>query len=218
MGFGGGKLRAYHLKPYDENISQAHADFLDWVQTSLNTLIGQKLNTVGTGFSGLQNPQLNPATQLTSTGARVSAISTVMSGISIGGAGTTVVTFYYDGTNNSTIFQIHRDDNTTTTPLPGAKVVSSLIGGGIYYFYPYFEVSSGQIKWVSLPTFVGTPNIALANNNVNFAALDIQARRQTILSNNIPLWTVTTLGVVGPVKVTIGSTSNQWTTRAGSGY
>lgn len=215
-----GKLRPYHLKPYDENISQAHADFLDWVQTTLNALVGQKLNTTGQGFAGLQNPTLNPATQLASIGGRTSIHG---SNAAITSPTATSITFNWDGTNGSTVFILSKDDGTSTTPIVGSQNITGLTNGHTFTFYPYYDVISGNIRFVSLPGFIGVPNIAHDHSAFN-NTIDLQARQQASLSSRVPLWTLNATSILGPWSsgpptLMAGAVSGLFLrTRTGSGY
>ena len=236
-----GKLRPYSLKPYDDGIGQGTADFLDWVQTTLNTLVGQRL-AVGNsaqGFNALQNPQINPATQVSSTGGRTSRGSTIGFMLPAGGAGTTI-TFFYDGTHSTRPFQLFRDDGTSTTPLPGSMVVAGLSTSQGYTFYPYFDEIAGVVKFINnsdlstalrtaVTVMVGTPQqIALPGSVTNINLYDATARQLTTAPNRTPLFTLQSAAANGPATQSgpplaspnggFGGTGLFLFTRSGSGY
>src|SRR5271156_3506157 len=101
-----GRLRQYSQVPIDPAISDAHSQFLDWVMSSLNILIGQNIS--GSGFSSLNSPTVDPtSSQITSKGSRTSSLTTPFYAKA---NSPTSITLYWDGTNGSTPLKIYRDD------------------------------------------------------------------------------------------------------------
>src|SRR5262245_2867910 len=66
-----------------------------------------------------------------------------------GGAGSTSITFYWDGTHGSTPFMIGRDDGTRVGPITNGSpfTVSGLTAATTYFFYPYYEEASQSIRF-----------------------------------------------------------------------
>jgi hypothetical protein len=64
-------------------------------------------------------------------------------------------TFYYDGTNGSQPLTIHRADGTDTV-VSGNQTVQKLAPSTTHYFYPYYDERSGEVKFVTTATGVGT--------------------------------------------------------------
>jgi hypothetical protein len=130
-----GRLRQYSQFPYDDGLSQQSKEALDWLVTSVNTLVGQNL-TLQQGFQALNQPKVNPAnTQVIANGNRTASIASSITYV----AAANSISFYWDGTNNSIPLSIYRDDNTIITPIVGNLTVSGLLASTLYYFYPYFQ-------------------------------------------------------------------------------
>jgi hypothetical protein len=72
---------------------------------------------------------------------------------------TSTITWYWDGTNGSTIITIYRADGTSFT-VSGSQAVTGLSPSTTYYFYPYYDLASSTLKWVTGGS--GSPAIAQA--------------------------------------------------------
>lgn len=203
-----GRLRQYSQAPYDDGIGQQTKECLDWLITSVNTLVGQNL-TLQQGFQALQSPVVNPSTsQITSIGSRPQSLSTSIAFV----ATTSVVTFYWDGTNGSVPLSIYRDDGTIVTPIVGNQLVSGLSPSTTYYFYPYYDETLGQVRWASVSgVSIGTPGYA-------FTAKNILAAQIQILRNHVPLATLlATNGVTTPASGSQGGSGGSGGGGGGSG-
>ena len=186
------KLRPWQQRPNPGDEASVAA-FYDWVQTTLNALVGQQVPP-DQGFNSLANPQINPASsQLRSAGGRINSVATAIKWTST----TTSITFYWDGTNGSTPLTIYRDDNTIAGPIVGSLLVQGLSPSTTYFFYPFFQDFSelpasnvqnigseplGTVVFASVPAAnpVGSPAVAYTVKS----ALAIQ--RQYLL-DHIPL-------------------------------
>jgi hypothetical protein len=196
-----GRLRQYSLRPHDENLSHGTHEFLDWVQTSLNILVGQNLS--GAGFSSLNKPVVDPtSTQLKSAGSRTTALAT---NFGFTCPSTTSISLFWDGTNNSSILRIYRDDNTVAGPFPGNQTITGLLANTQYFFYPYFDESLQRVLFVSVPPAVGSPPIA-------YTAATIAVAQQQILRGRLQL--ASDLAVTG---ITTPAAGNTPATNAGGG-
>lgn len=90
----------------------------------------------------------------------------------------TTVTWYYDGTNSSTVLVIRRTDGTRQTIPPGSRTITGLTASTWYGCLPYWvNDNSCNISWV--PGTVGTPLIAFPGGTgaafVNAASKSSQA-------------------------------------------
>lgn len=170
------KLRPNQLAPTPGD-EQALAQFLDWVQTSLNTLIGQQVPPA-LGTPALNPPTVDPTSSIiSSAGARVGSLTTNFGALA---PSSTSVAIYWDGTNSSTILRIYRDDGTIAGPFPGHQLIINLVASTTYYFYPYFNEATQLVQFVSAPGAVGTPPIA-------YTVPTIAIAQQQILRGHIPL-------------------------------
>ena len=202
------KLRPWQQRPNPGDDASVAA-FYDWVQTTLNTLIGQQVPPAS-GFDSLANPQINPASaQLASRGGRVTSTVNSITFTTT----TTSITFYWDGTNGSKPLTIYRDDNTTAGPISGSLLVSGLSPSTTYFFFPFFqdltELPAGNIQnitaeplgtviFASVPAAnpVGSPPVAY------LASSPLVVQRQ-FLQDHIPLaLTLSTTGVTTPAAGT----------------
>jgi len=97
------------------------------------------------------------------------------------------ITWYWDGTNGSTVIVLKRSDSTTQViPTTGSGLtITGLANATTYYFLPYWPPNNGSnVGWV--PGTIGSPQIAfvLADttsvNNGNFYLLEqsLQDREQ----------------------------------------
>jgi hypothetical protein len=104
-------------------------------------------------------------------------------------ATSTSVTFYYDGTNGSSIVVVYRADGTATQIPAGKTVVTGLSPSTTYYFYPYYDERSRSLLWVA-----GTVgNVAIA-----FTAPSSFAAQTARLAHHIPLTPGTYIQVTTP--------------------
>lgn len=174
------RYKPRNFAPYDSALGQETLDHLNWLTQSVNQLLGQDNAPSGAGINALEVNSIDPSTaQLLSVGSRPYSIATPITAV----ATTTTITFYWDGTNGSQVFQVGRDDGTNFGPsIAGSPmVVTGLTINTNYFFYPYFDESINQIKFVNIPlTSVGTPAIA-------FTAKSFAAAQQHILRGRIPL-------------------------------
>jgi hypothetical protein len=170
------KLRPYTLAPHPADEANVKL-FFDWIQTSLNALIGQQVPP-STGFGAVNPPTLNPTTgQLVSAGARTGALAT---NFAASAPSTTSITIYWDGTNSSTVLRLYRDDGTVAGPFPGSQLVTGLVANTKYFFYPYFDEASQRVLFVSVAGAVGSPPVA-------YTSASIAVAQQQILRGRIPL-------------------------------
>ena len=188
------KLRPWSLRPQDDAVSDQTQQFFDWIQTSLNTLIGQQLPPAP-GVSALSPGIIDPTTsQLKSAGSRTSSLTT---NFSASAPSTTSIIIYWDGTNNSTILRIYRDDGAIIGPFPGSQIISGLTANTTYFFYPYFDEATQRVLFVSAPGAVGSPPIAYQTATITVA-------QQQILRGRIPL--AANLSVTGFATPSVGTT------------
>ena len=199
-----GRLRQYTEAPYDDALGDQTKQFLDWVTTSINTLVGQNL-TLQQGFAALNQPTVNPSTaQLVSAGSRPQSITTAFTFVPT----STGVTFYWDGTNGSQPLSIYRDDGTIVSPIVGNQTVSGLSPSTTYYFYPYYDETLGAVRWAVVSgVSIGTPGYAFTTKN-------ILANQQQIMRNHIPL--ASGLAITG-VTTTASGTGSQGSGGNGGG-
>jgi hypothetical protein len=107
----------------------------------------------------------------------------------------TTITFFYDGTNGSTILSVFRANGDKTQVPAGKTVVTGLLANTTYFFYPYFDERSASLLFVSTgvqasqPT--GIPAIAFLVDNPNASQI---AR----LTHHIPLTAGTPITVTTP--------------------
>jgi hypothetical protein len=195
-------LRPWNLRPHDPALGyDAHA-FFDWVQTSLNTLIGQQV-PLAPGEPALSPSIIDPTTaNLKSAGSRVASLTT---NFGFTAPSTTSIQLFWDGTNASTILRIYRDDGTVAGPFPGSQLITGLIAATQYFFYPYFDENTQRVLFVSVPPAVGTPPIA-------YTAATIAVAQQQILRGRVQL--ASDLAVTGITTPAAGSTP---ATNAGGG-
>lgn len=170
--------------------------FLDWVQSTLNTLVQQNLS--GSGFQALSNPTVDPTSpQIKSLGSRAASLTTGFTYT----ATTTSVTMYWDGTNGSQLLRIYRDDNTVDGPFSGNQLITGLTAGTTYFFYPYFDETMRTVQFVtSSGVAVGSPAIA-------YTATNILAAQQQVLRGRIPLaGNLAVAGIATPASGTTPAT------------
>ena len=196
------KMKPWQLRPHDEALgSDTHA-FLDWVQTSLNMLIGQQVPPTP-GEPALAPSQIDPTTvNVKSAGSRTAALTT---NFGFTAPSTTSVQIYWDGTNSSTVLRIYRDDGSVAGPFPGSQLVIGLTAATTYFFYPYFDEATGRVLFVSVSGAVGTPPIA-------YPAATIAVAQQQILRGRVQL--AANLAVTGITTPAAGTTP---ATNAGGG-
>lgn len=208
-------LKPYSQRPYDPNLGDTTNQYLDWVTSALNQLIGQANKQPNTGLQSLVNNQINPTSaQLESVGSRPQSITTAITYTST----TTSITFYWDGTNGSTPLTIYRDDGTTIGPFIGNFTVTGLSPNTTYFFYPFYQeavtpsANFGQhpvgINWGTTPGGVGTPPVA-------FTAQNLVALQEQISRDHIPL--ATGFSVTGASTPASGSGSGSGGSGGGGG-
>src|SRR5258705_6691521 len=175
---------------------------MDWVHTSLNTMIGQQVPPAP-GQGALSPSQIDPTTAtLKSAGSRTAALTT---NFGFTAPSTTSISIFWDGTNSSTILRIYRDDGTVAGPFPGSQLITGLVANTQYFFYPYFDEATQRVLFVSVAPAVGTPPIA-------YTAATIAVAQQQILRGRVQL--ASDLAVTGITTPAAGSTP---ATNAGGG-
>lgn len=183
----GNSMKPYLQRPSGVGVTPDMASFFDWVQVTLNALVGQQVtNTLGT--HALDPNTINPSgPQITSIGARPASIATAFTYV----AATTSITFYWDGTHGSTLLKINRDDGTTLPAISGSYVVTNLTPSTLYYFYPYWQENVAPadnfgtqipgVNWgIDSGIGVGKPAVAFTSPNLN-------ATQTQISRDHIPL-------------------------------
>ena len=179
------KLRPWSQRAYDPNLGTNTNQFMDWVASSLNQLIGQVSAPSAQGQGALSPSTINPTSgTIQSLGGRVTSLATGF----IYTATTTTINLFWDGTNGSQLLRIYRDDGTVEGPFSGNRDITGLTPGTIYYFYPYFDESTQTVKFVSQAGAVGSPPIA-------YLATDPLLAQAQFLRGHIPL--ASNLSVVG---------------------
>lgn len=187
------KLRPYKLAPHPADEANVKL-FFDWIQTTLDTLIGQQVPPAQ-GFQALSPGVVDPTTAgLKSAGSRTSSLTT---NFGASAPSTTSIQLFWNGTNNSTILRIYRDDGSIAGPFPGSQLVTSLTANTTYFFYPYFDEASQSVKFVSVTGAVGNPPIAYTTTSIVVA-------QQQILRGRVPL--ASNLAVTGFATPNAGST------------
>jgi hypothetical protein len=81
---------------------------------------------------------------------------------------TSGITIYYDGTNGSGSVAVYRDDGTVSNAVFGHTAVTGLAANTTYYFYPYFDQTTGGVVFVNGGT--GSPAIAFTARSITAAA------------------------------------------------
>lgn len=184
--------------PHDPAIGGQSRQALDWMITQLNQLIGQSSTPPNAGLASLNPNSINPSSsQVSSVGSRMFSVTTPLAQV----AGTTLITFYWDGSNGSVPFQIYRDDGTRLGPLIQGSpfAVTGLTANTKYFFYFYWDEAVNQIKAVSVPgVSLGVPAVA-------FTAQNLVAAQQQFLRGRIPL--ANTYVSTG-VSTTVAGTAN----------
>lgn len=183
-----GRLRQYTQAPNDDGIGQQTRECLDWLVTSVNTLVGQNL-TLQQGFNALSQPQVDPTTsQVRSAGSRTAALTT---NFGFTCPSTTSISLFWDGTNNSTILRVYRDDGTVAGPFPGSQPITGLTANTKYFFYPYFDETLQRVLFVSLPPAVGSPPIAYTMASIAVAQQQL-LRGRVVLASDLAVTGITT--------------------------
>jgi hypothetical protein len=198
------KLRPWNLRPNPDD-ETSMAQFHDWIQTSLNQLIGQQVPPAP-GVSALSPGVIDPTTAaLKSSGSRTAALTT---NFGAAAPSTTSIQIYWDGSNSSTILRIYRDDGTVAGPFPGSQLITGLTANTNYYFYPYFDEATQRVLFVSVAPAVGSPPIA-------YTSPAIAVAQQQILRGRIQL--ATDLAVTGFATPAAGNTPAASAGGGGSG-
>jgi hypothetical protein len=186
------KLRPYNLAPRPDD-TQSVADFYNWVQTSLNALIGQQVPPAS-GLPGLNPPTVDPTSSiLASAGSRITSLTTK---VSASAPSTTQIHIWWDGSNSSQVLRIYRDDNTIAGPFPGNQLVTGLTANTLYFFFMFFDESSQFVRFVSQAGATGTPPIAYT------ASSPLLLQQQT-LRGRVP---ISQLGIIGFSTPNAGTT------------
>lgn len=204
----GNRIKPYLQRPSGTGLSPDQAAFNDWVQTSLNALIGQSTPSGGQGIASVNPNTINPSgPTVVSQGVRANSITTKIHWI----AQTTSITFYWDGTNGSVPLTIYRDDGTQIGPIVGNFTVSGLVANTQYFFFPYYQEAVNTqpqpnvfpaqtvgVQWATGAGAVGSPAIAFTARNLKIAQFQG-------LRDHIPLGLV--LAQSGITTPNAGSTS-----------
>ena len=171
------KLRPWSQRAYDPALGTNTNQFMDWVASSLNQLIGQVSAPSALGQGALSPNQINPTSNtIQSLGGRVTSLATGF----IYTATTTSISLFWDGTNGSTLLRIYRDDGTVEGPFAGSQEITGLGSGLTYFFYPYFDENTQTVRFVSQAGATGSPPIA-------YLATAPELAQQQFLRGHIPL-------------------------------
>lgn len=84
---------------------------------------------------------------------------------------TSGITWYWDGTNGSTLLTIMWPDGSTTPVPPANFTVGGLSASTTYRFYPYFDTIFGGIKFAIASGGLGSPAAAYSGTNLGAAAI-----------------------------------------------
>lgn len=191
-----GRIRQFSQFPVDGDVSPAVKEWGDWATASLLSLLQQ--NLLGSGFSALSNPQVDPSSsQVKSAGSRASSLTTGFTFT----ATTTTITLYWDGTNSSQLLRIYRDDNTVAGPFAGNKLITGLTANTKYFFYPYFDEVLQVVAFVGQPGAAANP---VGSPPIAYLATDILIGQQQLLRGRIPL--AGNLAITGITTPAAGST------------
>ena len=181
-------IKPFSTPPFEAAVSPTTNQWMNSVTSALNQIIGQGNVPQNQGLDALNVHIVSPLTnQITSAGSRMQSIATAITYV----AAATSITFYWDGTNGSTLLKIYRDDNTVEGPFSGNFTVQGLTGGTLYYFYPYFDEIAQQVNWAFISgVSIGKPGVA-------FTAQNIPAAQQQFLRTHVPLaLNLATVGVM----------------------
>lgn len=131
-------------------------------QTSLAATVDQALSTL-------------PASSLLSAGsssglkAQGNAVPTVNGKFAYVST-TSSITWYWDGTNGSSLLTIYWPDGTSTAVPPANLAITGLSSNTAYTFYPYFNVDLNSVGFVQVSGGVGTPAAAYTASSLAAAA------------------------------------------------
>jgi hypothetical protein len=205
------------LKPWSNPPQDAHTEWINWVTSALNQVIGQAAKPPSSGLQSVQNNTVNPTSaQISSLGNRTNSIVTKLSWTASVAAGVATITLFWDGTNGSQVFQIGRDDGTIYGPnaqiAPGSPyVITGLNPSTRYFFYPYFDETLQRIQFPSIiGSVAGSPAIAYTVGN-------FKAAQQQLLSGHIRIAPDLADPAIGISTPAAGSTSGTTQTGGGSG-
>lgn len=181
------------MRLYPDFTNQGGVDFrLRRLEVGSQRLRGGGIQTTTGKYSRIPIDVLDPVNQRVdlslSTVRKVGSLSPAgnTSGFAyVGGANS--ITWYWDGTNGSTVIVMHRSDGTVQViPTVGSGLaVTGLAPVTTYYFLPYWTPNQGcNVSWVQ--GTVGTPQIAfvladttsVATGNLNLLQQSMQAREQ----------------------------------------
>ncbi len=186
-----GPLRPWNAPPSNQNLDGQTQSFLNWVMSTVNALVNQQIQQ-GSGLNQVPGSVDPTTSRITSLGSRMQSITTPITYI----AAPTSITFYWDGTNGSTPFQVYRDDGTVTPAIKGSLSVTGLTASTTYFIYLYYDEAAATIKPVVLPNGVGSPPLAFTSTNIS-------ALQQCILRGRLPVangWSAT--GITTPATGT----------------
>jgi hypothetical protein len=172
---------------WNANAESNLAGYKLYRNTTNNFGTASLLNNVGTTRSGA--PNYFDATgsyvavyyywvTAVNTAAQESSNSAVASGVSGGNAVTgvvaqgnfglteasTSVSIYWDGTNGSNAFTLRLADASTKSIPTGSTTITGLSSGVTYKFYPYYDVLSNAVAFVTTGG-AGSPAIAFASTS-----------------------------------------------------
>ena len=174
------KLRPWSQRAYDPALGTNTNQFMDWVASSLNQLIGQVSAPSALGQGALSPNQINPTSNtIQSLGGRVTSLATGF----IYTATTTSISLFWDGTNGSTLLRIYRDDGTVEGPFAGSQEITGLGSGLTYFFYPYFDENTQTVRFVSQAGATGSPPIAYLATAPELAQLQFLRGHIPLASN-----------------------------------
>jgi hypothetical protein len=163
---------------------------LDWMVSSLNTLIGQTNIPPGPGQNALDPNTINPTSPtIQSLGGRMTSLATGFVSV----ATDTTIHLYWDGSNGSTLLRIYRDDGVVSGPFAGDLFITGLLATTTYFLYPYFDEASQVVKFVSQSGAVGSPPVAYRATAPQLAQTQF-LRGHLPLASNLSTVGVTTTG------------------------
>ena len=93
---------------------------------------------------------------------------------------TSSITWYWDGTNGSSLLTIFWPDGSSTQVPPANLAITGLTSNTTYTFYPYFSVDLNSVLFVAVSGGVGSPAVA-------YTASSVAAASDQSLDGNTPL-------------------------------
>src|SRR6266404_3233662 len=107
----------------------------------------------------------------------------------------TSITWFWDGTNGSSLLLLLWPDGSQTQVPPASLAITALAGSTTYIFYPYFDTVYGGIGFAAVAGGLGTPGVAYAASSTLAAAVTSLDTHAPISA--VPLTAATTGGGAG---------------------